>query len=65
VAILGAFFAGRLAAYAGQPVTLESAQPAWIGRALHDQFLLVAGLIAVAVLFSLWAGRTPRKDPAA
>ena len=50
VAVLGAFFSSRLTAYSGGSVNLRVAQPEWIVAALHDQFLLVAALIAAGIV---------------
>ena len=54
VAALGAFFASRVSHYGGGN-ELSSAPPQSIVAALHDQFLLVAGLILVGIILSLWA----------
>ena len=50
IAVLGAFFASRVAYYAGASESLRAAPPTAIVAALHDQFLLVAGLILVGIV---------------
>jgi EmrB/QacA subfamily drug resistance transporter len=60
ISVLGAFFYQRLAVHAGGPVTLEAAAPQVITAALHDQFLLVAALIAVGLVTALLTWRWER-----
>jgi EmrB/QacA subfamily drug resistance transporter len=71
VAVLGAFFYQRLAFHNGAPITLEQASPQVITAAIHDQFWLVAGLIAIGLVTALLTWRweirhgltgTPRKS---
>jgi MFS family permease len=50
IAVLGAFFTSRVAAYAGVNESLRQVPPSAIVAALHDQFLLVAGLILVGIV---------------
>ena len=57
VAVLGAFFYYRLAVHNGAPVPLEDASPQVITAALHDQFWLVSGLIAIAFTTALLTWR--------
>ena len=57
VAVLGAFFYYRLAVHNGAPVPLEEASPQVITAALHDQFWLVSGLIAIALTTALLTWR--------
>jgi len=64
IAFLGAFFASRLVYYAGQPVDIRDAPAAAMVSALHDQFLVVAGLVAVGLLLALWAWRRERRASA-
>ncbi len=63
VAALGAFFASRVSHYGGGS-ELSVAPPQSIVAALHDQFLLVAGLILVGIILSLWARRKEKKAEA-
>ena len=60
VAALGAFFASRVSHYGGGS-ELSAAPPQSIVAALHDQFLLVAGLILVGIILSLWARRREKQ----
>ncbi|HSN75078.1 MAG TPA: MFS transporter, partial [Anaerolineae bacterium] len=62
IAFLGAFFASRLVYYAGQPVDISDAPATAMVSALHDQFLVVAGLVAVGLLLALWAWRRERRS---
>ena len=57
VAVLGAFFYYRLAVHNGAPIPLEDASPQVITAALHDQFWLVSGLIAIALTTALLTWR--------
>jgi MFS family permease len=57
VAVLGAFFYYRLAVHNGAPIDLEQASPEVITAALHDQFWLVSGLIAIALATALLTWR--------
>ena len=57
IAALGAFFAARLSYYAGEPVGLGAADPEVIVAAMHDQFLLVAGLIFCGLVIALLTWR--------
>jgi hypothetical protein len=61
---MGALFASRLVYYAGQPVDISDAPAAAMVSALHDQFLVVAGLIAVGLLLALLAWRRERQPAA-
>ena len=61
IALLGAFFASQLNHYTGQPVDIADAAPSAIVSALHDQFILVAGLIAFGLVLSLLAWRRERQ----
>lgn len=61
IALLGAFFASRLAVYAQAPVDVTHAQPEVIVAALHDQLYLVAILVAIGLALSLWQARNERK----
>lgn len=61
IAFLGALFASRLGYYAGQPVDISDAPAAVMVSALHDQFLVVAALIAAGLLLALWAWRRERR----
>jgi EmrB/QacA subfamily drug resistance transporter len=61
IAFLGAFFASRLVYYTGQPVDISNAPPAAMVSALHDQFLVVAALVAVGLILALWAWRRERR----
>lgn len=56
VAALGAFFASRVLHYGGG-AELSVAPPQSIVLALHDQFLLVAGLILVGIVVSMLTWR--------
>lgn len=60
IAALGAFFASRVGHYGGGS-ELSAAPPQSIVAALHDQFLLVAGLILVGIILSLWARRREKQ----
>lgn len=60
VAFMGAFFASRLNHFAGEPVDISRAPAGVIVQALHDQLLVVAGLIGVALLLALWAWQRER-----
>jgi len=53
IALLGAFFANRLAYHAGGLVDVSVADPQVIVQAMHDQFTLAAGLIGLGLLLSL------------
>jgi MFS family permease len=57
IAALGAYFASRLSYYAGAPVGLAAADPVVIVAAMHDQFLLVAGLILIGLVTALLTWR--------
>jgi hypothetical protein len=57
IAALGAFFAARLNYYAGEQVGLRAADPVVIVAAMHDQFLLVAGLIFCGLVIALLTWR--------
>ena len=61
IAFLGAFFASRLVYYAGQPVDISDAPAAAMVSVLHDQFLVVAALVAVGLILALWAWRRERR----
>jgi MFS family permease len=56
IAVLGALWAGRVALYSGTPLPAgaSSAPAAAQVAALHDTFLVVAGLIAVGLAVSVW-----------
>ncbi|MFO7634165.1 MAG: DHA2 family efflux MFS transporter permease subunit [Caldilinea sp.] len=56
IAALGAFFASRVIHYGGGS-EVSAASPQSIVLALHDQFLLVAGLILVGILVSMGTWR--------
>ena len=60
IAVLGAFFYQRLAVHAEGPTALETAAPQVITAALHDQFWLVAALIACGLITSLFTWRWER-----
>jgi MFS family permease len=60
ISVLGAFFYQRLAVHAGGPVALEAASPQVITYALHDQFWLVAALIAAGLATALLTWRWER-----
>ncbi len=62
IAFLGAFFASRLVYYASQPVDISDAPASVMVSALHDQLLVVAGLVAVGLLLALWAWRRERRS---
>ncbi|MEZ4770104.1 MAG: MFS transporter [Caldilineales bacterium] len=64
IALLGALFATLLTVYAGQPTDVSAASPEVIANALHDQFLLVAGLIGIGLVLSLLAWRRERRQAA-
>jgi len=53
IALLGAFFANRLAYHAGGLVDVSVADPQVIVQAMRDQFTLAAGLIGLGLLLSL------------
>jgi EmrB/QacA subfamily drug resistance transporter len=57
IALLGAFFAGRLAVHAQAPVDVTAAAPAAIVAALHDQLYLVAIMIGAGLILALWQAR--------
>lgn len=57
IAALSAFFDSRLSHYSGATVDLSNAAPAAIVAALHDQFVLVAALVAVALATALLTWR--------
>jgi EmrB/QacA subfamily drug resistance transporter len=61
IAFLGAFFASRLVHYAGRPIDISDAPAQVMVSALHDQFLVVAGLIGVGLLLALFAWRRERR----
>ena len=61
IALLGALFASMLTHYAGKPVDIGNASPVVIASALHDQFLLVAGLIGIGLVLSLLAWHRERR----
>lgn len=61
ISVLGAFFYHGLAVHNGGPITLEAASPEVIAAALHDQFLLVSFLIAVALVTTLLIWRWERR----
>lgn len=61
IALLGAFFANRLAFYAQAPVDVTEAAPEMIVAALRDQAYLVAILIGIGLVISLWQARNERK----
>ena len=66
IALLGALFAARLQIYAGQGADVESAAPAAIVQAMHDQFYFVVALIGLGLLFALWrwwAERGVKEEP--
>jgi hypothetical protein len=48
--------------YAGQPVDISDAPASVMVSALHDQLLVVAGLVAVGLLLALWAWRRERRS---
>jgi EmrB/QacA subfamily drug resistance transporter len=60
IAVLGAFFAWRLTVYGGAGVQIRTAAPEAIVRAIHDQFLLVAGLIVIGFLIAVWTWHRER-----
>lgn len=64
IALLGALFASRLNYYSSQPTDISAATPAAISSALHDQFVLMAALIGVGLLLSLFAWRRERRSAA-
>jgi EmrB/QacA subfamily drug resistance transporter len=64
IAVLGAFFASRLVYYAGQPMDISDAPAEAMVSALHDQFLVVAALIAVGLMLALLAWRRERQHAA-
>lgn len=57
ISVLGAFFYSRLAVYSGGSANLETAAPQAIVAALHDQFLLVSGLIGICIVMALLTWR--------
>lgn len=61
IALLGAFFASRLAYYAQEPVDVIHADPDVIVAALRDQAYLVAVLVGIGLVISLWQARSERK----
>ena len=65
IALLGALFASALSIYAGQPTDISAASPEVISSALHDQFLLVAGLIGIGLVLALLAWRRERRAASA
>lgn len=62
IALLGALFATRLSYYAGYPVDISDASADVFVSALHDQFLVVAVLIALGLMLSLLAWRHERRQ---
>ncbi|MCB0068723.1 MAG: MFS transporter [Caldilineaceae bacterium] len=69
IAALGAFFTTRVAHYSGAAVDLSVADPNAIISALHDQFMVVAGLILLGIVVAgltwRWEIRTGRTKKAA
>lgn len=67
IAALGAFFASRVAHYSGGE-SLRLAPPQSIVLAIHDQFLLVAGMMSLGLVLALltwrWERRTQAHSPA-
>ena len=57
VALLGAFFNGRLQQYGGRGSDLASAPPTVIVLALRDQFWIVAVVMAIGLAVTLWVWR--------
>lgn len=57
IAVLSALFASRLNYYAGQPIDIKDASPTAIVAAMHDQFLVVAGLVFIGLLTALFTWR--------
>src|SRR5690606_31839692 len=55
IALLGAFFASRVQYYGGSVTDLTGVEPEILVLALHDQFRLAAGLIALGLLMALIA----------
>ncbi len=55
VSVLGAFLSARLVHHGGAGTELQSAPPEIIVLALHDQFVLVAGIIGVGLLAMIGA----------
>lgn len=64
IALLGALFASAVSNYAGRPTDISVASPAAIADALHDQFLLVAGLVGIGLALSLLAWWWERRQAA-
>lgn len=62
IALMGALFASRLNHYAGMPVDISEAAPAILTQALHDQFLVMAGLVGTGLALSLGAWRCERRQ---
>jgi MFS family permease len=62
IALMGALFASRLNHYAGMPVDISEAAPAILTQALHDQFLVMAGLVGTGLMISLWSWRRERRQ---
>lgn len=60
IALLGAFFASRLAVHAQAPVDVTEAAPEAIVAAMHDQLYLVAVMIGAGLLLALWQARNER-----
>lgn len=61
IALLGALFATRLAHYAGEPVDITAASPDVLVQALQDQFHLVAILVGLGLMLSLWSWHRERQ----
>ena len=57
IAVLGAYFVSRLQVYAGQAVDITTASANAIVEAMHDEFIVVAGLIAIGLVVALWQWR--------
>ncbi len=57
IAVLGAYFVSRLRVYSGQAVDVTDASATVIVEAMHDVFVLVAGLIVIGLVIALWQWR--------
>ena len=64
IALLGALFASAVSSYVGQSTDISAASPNAIAGALHDQFLLVAGLVGIGLALALLAWWWERRQAA-
>jgi EmrB/QacA subfamily drug resistance transporter len=61
ISLQGAYFASRLQTYAGTGSDVSTAQPQQIVEAMHDDFFLMALLIAVGLAIALYRWRVERQ----